>query len=31
MKSIHYIVEFEATLKGVRFLLNKEGYFLSVA
>lgn len=27
MKSIHYIVEFEATLKGVRFLLNKEGYF----
>ena len=26
MKSIHYIVEFEATLKGVRFLLKKEGY-----
>lgn len=27
MKSIHYIVEFEATLKGVRFLLKKEGHF----
>lgn len=27
MKSIHYIVEFEATLKGVRFLLKKEGYY----
>ena len=26
MKSIHYIVEFEATLKGVRFLLKKEGH-----
>ena len=27
MKSIHYIVEFEATLKGVRFLLKKEGHY----
>lgn len=26
MKSIEYIVEFEATLKGVRYLLEKEGY-----
>ena len=26
MKSIEYIVEFEATLKGVRFLLQKEGH-----
>ena len=26
MKSIHYIVEFEATIKGVRFLLKKEGH-----
>lgn len=26
MKSIEYIVEFEATLKGVRFLLEKEGH-----
>ncbi|GLC86915.1 type II pantothenate kinase [Lysinibacillus piscis] len=26
MKSVHYIVEFEATLKGVHFLLDKEGY-----
>lgn len=26
MKSIEYIVEFEATLKGVRYLLEKEGH-----
>lgn len=26
MKSIEYIVEFEATLKGVRYLLMREGY-----
>lgn len=26
MKSIEYIVEFEATLKGVRYLLGKEGH-----
>ncbi len=26
MKSIHYIVEFEATLKGVRYLLQREGH-----
>lgn len=26
MKSIQYIVEFEATLKGVRYLLEKEGH-----
>ena len=26
MKSIEYIVEFEATLKGVRYLLKKEGH-----
>lgn len=26
MKSIEYIVEFEATLKGVRYLLDKEGH-----
>ncbi|MEG0260895.1 MAG: type II pantothenate kinase [Lysinibacillus sp.] len=26
MKSIHYIVEFEATLKGVHYLLKKEGH-----
>lgn len=26
MKSIEYIVEFEATFKGVRFLLKQEGY-----
>lgn len=26
MKSIHYIVEFEATLKGVRYLLKQEGH-----
>lgn len=26
MKSIQYIVEFEATLKGVRFLLSREGH-----
>lgn len=26
VKSIEYIVEFEATLKGVRFLLEKEGH-----
>lgn len=26
MKSIHYTVEFEATLRGVRFLLAKEGH-----
>lgn len=25
MKSIHYLVEFEATFKGVRYLLKKEG------
>lgn len=25
-KAIHYIVEFEATLKGVRYLLKKEGH-----
>ncbi|MFF5995534.1 type II pantothenate kinase [Lysinibacillus sp. KU-BSD001] len=27
-KSIHYIVEFEATLKGVRYLLEKEGHHI---
>ncbi len=26
VNSIHYIVEFEATLKGVRYQLEKEGY-----
>lgn len=26
MKSIQYIVEFEATIKGVKYLLNKEGH-----
>lgn len=26
MKSIHYIVEFEATVKGVKYLLKKEGH-----
>lgn len=26
VKSVHYIVEFEATLKGVRYQLAKEGY-----
>lgn len=26
MKSVQYIVEFEATLKGVRYLLEKEGH-----
>ena len=26
MKSIHYLVEFEATFKGVRYLLKKEGH-----
>ena len=29
MKSIEYIVEFEATLKGVRFLLDKEGHAIN--
>ncbi|MBD8036417.1 type II pantothenate kinase [Solibacillus sp. A46] len=29
MKSIQYIVEFEATLKGVRYLLEKEGHSIS--
>lgn len=29
MKSIQYIVEFEATLKGVRYLLEKEGHTIS--
>ena len=29
MKSIEYIVEFEATLKGVRYLLEKEGYTIN--
>ena len=29
MKSIEYIVEFEATLKGVRFLLEKEGHAIN--
>lgn len=26
LKSIHYIVEFEATMKGVKYLLKKEGH-----
>ncbi|MEK5080011.1 type II pantothenate kinase [Solibacillus sp. FSL W7-1436] len=29
MKSIEYIVEFEATLKGVRYLLEKEGHTIN--
>ncbi|MGN7476400.1 type II pantothenate kinase [Solibacillus silvestris] len=29
MKSIEYIVEFEATLKGVRYLLEKEGHAIN--
>lgn len=29
MKSIEYIVEFEATLKGVRYLLEKEGHVIN--
>ena len=29
MKSIEYIVEFEATLKGVRYLLQKEGHHIN--
>ena len=31
MKNIEYLVEFEATLKGVQYLMKKEGYFIEEA